>query len=89
MTERATAGKDRFFAIGDQNRRHILELLSVSDRSVGELAGELGITQPSTSQHLALLREVGLVDFTKHGNSSIYRIVPGALGSVTEWIESL
>jgi DNA-binding transcriptional ArsR family regulator len=78
-----------FAAIGDANRRRILELLAASERAVGELAGELGIAQPSVTQHLAVLRELGLVDFRKDGNRSVYRLTVGPLAEVTAWVESL
>ncbi|MCU1535409.1 MAG: transcriptional regulator [Glaciihabitans sp.] len=81
--------RDLFSAISDPNRRRILELLSASPRTVGELAAELGIAQPSATQHLALLREVGAVEFEKRGTASVYRLVDGGLDAVTAWITSL
>jgi DNA-binding transcriptional ArsR family regulator len=81
--------RDVFSAIGDPNRRRILELLAVGPRAVGELASELGIAQPSVTQHLGLLREVGAVDFDKRGNASVYRLLPGALDEVTTWVSAL
>lgn len=80
---------DAFFAIGDRNRRRILELLAVQERSVGVLAVELRIAQPSVSQHLTVLREAGLVESRRDGTSSIYRLVTDPLANVTEWIASL
>jgi len=80
---------DLFFAIGDARRRNILELLAAKERAVGELAAELGITQPSVSQHLTVLRDLGLVSMERRGTSSIYTLVPGALAPVSEWIERL
>lgn len=80
---------DLFFAIGDPRRRRILELLHERERSVGQLASELGIAQPSVTQHLGVLREVGLVAVERRGTSSIYTLVPAALAPVTSWIDSL
>lgn len=80
---------DVFFAIGDPNRRRILELLSEREHSVGEFATALRIAQPSVSQHLAVLRDVGLVTSERRGTSSIYTLLPGALAPVTSWINSL
>ena len=84
MSNRAIA-KDVFHAIGDQNRRRIIELLAAGERSVGELAAELGIAQPSVSQHLALLREVGLTESTRRGTSTIVALTPGPLQDVAAW----
>jgi DNA-binding transcriptional ArsR family regulator len=80
---------DLFSALGDANRRRILELLATSDRAVGQLAAGLGITQPSVTQHLAVLREVGLVDSTRDGTRHVYRLLRAPLGEVTDWIQRL
>ena len=89
MSPHHLAGPDIFAVIGDARRRRILELLSAGERSVGALATELGIAQPSVTQHLTALREVGLVSSEKRGTSSIYSLVREPLGDVTRWIESL
>jgi DNA-binding transcriptional ArsR family regulator len=81
--------KDIFFAVGDPNRRFILELLAVRERSVGELTTELGIAQPSVSQHLTVLRDVGVVSLERRGTSSIYRLERDPLAAVIGWIAGL
>lgn len=53
-------------ALGDPMRLRILRLLPVEDRcedvyNVTELAGELGLAQPTVSHHLQVLRHAGLV----------------------------
>ena len=80
---------DIFAAIGDANRRRILELLAEREHSVGELAAALGITQPSVSQHLTVLRGVGLVVATQRGPSSINHLQREPLGDVADWIRGL
>lgn len=89
MSPNHLADPDIFAVLGDARRRRILELLAVSERSVGELATELGIAQPSVTQHLTALREVGLVTSEKRGTSSIYSVVRAPLTLVTDWIASL
>jgi DNA-binding transcriptional ArsR family regulator len=89
MSPNHLADPDVFVVLGDARRRRILELLSVSERSVGELTAELGIAQPSVTQHLTALREVGLVTSEKRGTSSIYSVVRAPLALVTDWISSL
>ncbi len=83
------ATPDIFAVLGDARRRRILELLAVEDRSVGALAGELGIAQPSVTQHLSVLRDAGLVTFVKRGTSSIYSLERAPLAEVTAWANSL
>lgn len=89
MSPNAISGADVFSVLGDARRRRILELLSEGERSVGSLAGELGIAQPSVTQHLAALREVGLVSVRKQGTSSIYSLERAAVGAAMEWLSSL
>ena len=89
MSPNRSTRADPFTAIGDANRRRILELLATREHGVGELAAALGIAQPSVSQHLALLREVGLVTSTRIGTSSRYGLTPGPLAEVTAWVRSL
>ena len=69
----ARAG-DPFEALGDPNRRAIVELLGSGGRSVGEVADELPISRPAVSRHLRLLKEAGLVVEEPQGTRRIYRL---------------
>jgi DNA-binding transcriptional ArsR family regulator len=89
MSPNHLASPDIFAVIGDARRRRILELLAAGERSVGALATELGIAQPSVTQHLTALRDAGLVTSEKRGTSSIYTLVREPLDEVTKWINSL
>jgi DNA-binding transcriptional ArsR family regulator len=89
MSPNHLANPDIFAVIGDARRRRILELLAEKERSVGALAIELGIAQPSVTQHLGALRDAGLVTSVKRGTSSIYALQPAPLAAVTDWISSL
>src|SRR5580704_573179 len=73
MATSAPAG-DPFEALGDPNRRAIVELLSSRGRSVGELADALPISRPAVSRHLRLLKEAGLVVEEPHGTRRIYQL---------------
>lgn len=63
-----------FQAISDQSRQKILLLLDKNSLSVNKIAKETNLSQPNTSRHLALLKNVGLVQASKKGNSVIYSI---------------
>ena len=89
MSPNHLAKPDVFTLIGDARRRRILELLSAGELSVGAITTELGIAQPSVTQHLSALREAGLVTMEKRGTSSIYSLERGPLGEVTNWIAAL
>lgn len=58
---------DLCFALADPTRILMLYTLDERPRNVGELTQELGITQPTTSRHLKILRERGLVSATRQG----------------------
>jgi DNA-binding transcriptional ArsR family regulator len=89
MSPNHLADPDLFAVLGDPRRRRIIELLATRDWSVGGLATELGIAQPSVTQHLAALREVRLVTSEKQGTSSIYTLQRDALAPLATWVESL
>jgi DNA-binding transcriptional ArsR family regulator len=89
MSPNHLAAPDIFSVIGDARRRRILELLAIKERSVGALATELGIAQPSVTQHLTAFREAGLVASEKRGTSSIYSLVREPLDQVSDWIAQI
>ena len=67
--------KGEFFkTLGHPARIRILELLSVRDRSVGELLPKVGLEASNLSQQLGVLRRAGVVVASKDGNSVIYSI---------------
>jgi ArsR family transcriptional regulator len=68
--------KARFFRVlGHPARVRILEVLrDEGERSVGALQAELGLDSGGTSQHLAALRRVGLVESRREGTSVFYRV---------------
>lgn len=75
-----------FAIIAEPNRRAILSLLATSERSVGELETQLGMTQTSVSKHLRVLREAGFVEARVEAQRRVYRILPDPLREVDEWL---
>lgn len=67
-------------------RRSILDLLRGGDRLVGDLADELGLTQPATSKHLRVLREAGLVTVRVDGPKRWYALRPEPLAEIYDWL---
>jgi DNA-binding transcriptional ArsR family regulator len=63
-----------FRVLGHPARIRILELLRGGERSVGALQAELGLDSGGTSQHLAALRRIGLVESRREGTSVYYRV---------------
>ena len=85
----APAG-DPFEALGDPNRRRIVELLGTNGRggrSVRELADEMPISRPAVSRHLRLLKQAGLVVEQPLGTRRIYRLHDDGVEAVRVYLE--
>jgi DNA-binding transcriptional ArsR family regulator len=78
---------DPFDALGDPNRRAIVELLGADERSVRELADELPISRPAVSRHLRLLKDAGLVVEEPRGTQRIYRLHEQGVEAVRAYLE--
>lgn len=63
-----------FQAIADESRQKILLLLDKNNLSVNQISESAGLSQPNTSRHLSVLKNVGLVRADKNGNNVIYSI---------------
>ncbi len=75
-----------FEAIAEPNRRAILELLRTGERPAGDLIEATGLSQPGVSKHLKLLREAGLVSVRPDGQRRLYRLEPGNLAELDDWL---
>jgi DNA-binding transcriptional ArsR family regulator len=75
-----------FDIIAEPNRRAILGLLGSSEQSVGEIERQLGMTQPTVSKHLRVLREAGFVESTVDAQRRLYRLKPESLQEVDMWL---
>jgi len=61
-------------AVADPTQAEIMQLCYCEWRSVGELAQELGVTQPTVSHHLAFLRDARLVTARPEGRQTFYML---------------
>lgn len=75
-----------FEVLGEPHRRRLLDLLRPSERSVGELVEQLGLSQPAVSKHLRILREAGLVEVRVDAQRRLYRVRPEPLRAIDEWL---
>jgi ArsR family transcriptional regulator len=73
----------------DPKRLLLLHVLRDGERSVGELATELGLSLPNTSQHLAVLRSAELVDGRREGTSVRYRLAEPAILDACDIVEGI
>jgi DNA-binding transcriptional ArsR family regulator len=81
-----TATPSVFDMLAEPNRRRILDLLRVGERSAGEFVEHLPLAQPTVSKHLKLLHEAGLVDVRQDAQRRIYRLRPAPLAEVDAWL---
>jgi len=86
MTAQLPAG-DPFDALGDPNRRAIVELLGAGERSVQEIADVLPISRPAVSRHLRLLKQAGLVVEKPLGTRRIYQLHDRGMEAVQAYLE--
>lgn len=80
---------DPFDALGDSNRRAIVELLRNGDRSVQQLADALPISRPAVSRHLRLLKDAGLVADRAEGTRRLYRLHDEGIAAVQRYLEQV
>jgi len=76
---------DVYHAIADPRRREILELLGHGEQPVHELVGQFDVSFAAISQHLAVLRDAGLVVRRPDGRSRLYSATPSGLKEVYDW----
>lgn len=86
---------DIFDVVADSTRRQLLsELLRASNTgsnaeegmSVGALVEALGVTQPTVSKHLKVLRDAKLVTVREEGQHRYYRLSPEPLDELSSWL---
>jgi DNA-binding transcriptional ArsR family regulator len=76
-------------ALADPTRLSVLEKLRDGPRSVGEIADDMPVSRPAVSQHLKVLKDVGLVADRSVGTRRIYYIDPKGLGAMRAWLDQL
>jgi len=87
---------DIFTVIADPTRRDILQVLldgfepglegPQQGTSVSEIVSQLGLSQPTVSKHLKVLREAGLVSVREEGQHRFYSLDYTPLESVEDWL---
>lgn len=81
----------QFAVLADPVRRRIVEVLAEGEQPAGQVGAvvmtEFGIGQPAVSNQLRALLDADIVDAQRQGSTRIYRLVPGALDDVAQWVD--
>ncbi len=87
---------DIFDVIADATRRDILQILldryesdsavTHGGTSVSEIVTALGLSQPTVSKHLKVLREAGLAVVREEGQHRYYRLEYSPLETIEDWL---
>ena len=83
---------DIFDVVADPTRRDLLQLLlsthtsNAGELSVGEMVDRLGLTQPTVSKHLKVLRDHGFVHVREDGQHRYYSLDASPLEDLEDWV---
>ena len=77
MREHAADATRLLKALANEKRLMLLCLLVEGERSVGELNARVELSQSALSQHLAVLRQDGLVTTRREAQTIYYAVAPG------------
>jgi DNA-binding transcriptional ArsR family regulator len=75
-----------FTVLAESTRRRILDCLREGERPVNALVAELGISQPTVSKHVRVLRDAGMVSARADAQQRRYRLEPAALAEIDAWL---
>jgi DNA-binding transcriptional ArsR family regulator len=75
-----------FDAIAQPKRREILRLLSAGELSAGQIASRFAVTQPAISQHLKVLKDVGLVSERREGTKRMLSVRAEGLAELHDFL---
>jgi ArsR family transcriptional regulator len=76
-------------ALADPKRLCVLQSLADGELSVRELSGRVGCHVPNMSQHLAVLRNSGLVLTRRDGNAIYYRLADPRVLEACQLLQSI
>jgi DNA-binding transcriptional ArsR family regulator len=79
-----------FSALSDPSRRRLLETLAGRESaSLTQLAAQLPVTRQAVSKHLTALGQAGLVESSRAGRETRYRLTPQPLDEAVAWMERI
>jgi DNA-binding transcriptional ArsR family regulator len=86
----ATKVADILRALANERRLMVLcKLVEWGEANVGSLAEAVGLSQSALSQHLAKMRDEGLVDFRREGQTLWYRVAEPRVELLLAYLQKL
>ncbi len=82
-------GSDALGAIAEPRRRAILQLVTREELPAGVIAEHFEVTRGAVSQHLTVLKDVGLVLERREGTRRLYRADPEALAKLSADLQTM
>jgi ArsR family transcriptional regulator len=73
----------------DPKRLLLIDALRNAERSVGELAKQIGMSLPNASQHLSVLRHAGLVAARREGTTVHYRLIEPRIAEACDIVHQI
>lgn len=89
MAEQAEAAAELLKAMANPQRLRVLCLLAEGERSVGEINAVVALSQSALSQHLAVLREQGLVQTRREAQTIRYSLVDGPVARLIHTLHDI
>lgn len=90
LQEGATRAASMLKALGNENRLLVLCLLiQVGEMSVSSMLEHIPLSQSALSQHLARMREEGLVSYRRESQTLYYRIADPAVEKIIATLKSI
>ena len=77
-------------ALADPTRLRLVSIVAASEGEeacVCDLIEPVGLSQPTVSHHLRILMEAGFLSRSKRGTWAYYKLVPGALGQLSQLLD--
>ena len=85
--ERADGLAKKLKALADPTRLRLVSIVAASEDTeacVCDLIEPVGLSQPTVSHHLKILMDAGFLTRSKRGTWAYYKLVPGALGELSQ-----
>lgn len=76
-------------ALAEPRRRAILRLVARDELSAGEIAATFEVTRTAVSQHLTVLKSVGLLAERRDGTRRLYRARPEGLAGIRQFLDEM